>query len=123
VQNYNIAIKSWSPEKMIEERRVAWQKAYEGRLGYNGGDEQDAIGFAEKSLKRFILSQHVGGDDYDIRLALGGLQAGFGALPANLLVENADGTLSINRDALKDTALGNALNIGSPIGQNLDQAA
>jgi len=123
VQNYNIGIKLWSPEKIIEERVNGWNKTYAKRLEFNGNDEAEAIKFADKVLKTTMEMLSSGGGDYDIRLALGGLQAGFGALPANLLVENADGTLSINRDALKDTALGNALNIGSPIGQNLDQAA
>jgi hypothetical protein len=122
VQNYNLGIKSWSVETILEQRQNKWQSSFEGRLRHNGGDEADAIAFAEKSLKSLIEFQQSGSGDYDINLALGGLQA-FGPLPANLLIENTDGTLTINRDALKDTVLGSYLNIGSNIGQAVDRSA
>jgi hypothetical protein len=124
VQNYNLSVKSWSVETMQARWQKQWQGSFEHRMLANGGDEAEAITFADAGLKRTIeRNGAVGGDNYQLRLGLGGLQAGFGALPANLIVENADGTLTINRDSLKDTTLGNLLNIGSTIGQQVDQAA
>ena len=124
VQLYNNSVKSWSVEKMQTMWTKGWDNVFTGRLRNNGGDEAEAIKFADAGLKKTIeMNGAVGGDNYQLRLGLGGLQAGFGALPANLLTENADGTLSINRDSLKDTILGNLLNIGSHLGQEVDKAA
>ena len=124
VQLYNNSVKSWSVEKMQAMWTKQWQGSFEHRMLANGGDEAEAIKFADAGLKKTIeMNGAVGGDNYEIRLGLGGLQAGFGALPANLLTENADGTLTINYDSLKNTSLGNYLNIGSHIGQEVDKAA
>ena len=123
VQNYNLGIKSWSAEKIRGAWENNWNANYNKRFEKNGGDQAEAIAFADANLKKNIeRTSAVGGGDYQLRLGLGGLEA-FGPLPANLLTQNADGTLTINRNALKDTVLGSYLNIGSNIGQRIDRAA
>ena len=123
VQNYNIGVKNWSAEKMQQQRLDIWQRAYEGALQRNGDDQAAAIAKAESKLKLQIEREYSTlGAHSDLRAGIGGLEA-FGPLPANLLTQNADGTLTINRNALKDTVLGNYLNIGSNIGQRIDRAA
>ena len=122
VQLYNNDAKNWSAAKIIEGRQKQWDSLFNGRLEHNGGDEAEAIKFADNILKKSIEGAGQTVARYQLRLALGGLEA-FGPLPANLRIENADGTLTINRDALKGSVLGNHLNIGSHIGQEVDKAA
>lgn len=124
VQNYNLSVKDWSVVKVRSMWEEGWNTVFTGRLRNNGGDEAEAIRFAEESLKSDIQrTRAVSGDRYQLNLARGGLISGFGPLPENFLTENADGTLTINRKALAGTVLGNLLNVGSTIGQQVDRAA
>lgn len=122
ISSYNAAILDWTPEKAEAYRAQIWANDYEAyKRNHEGASEAEAIAFADKGLKGYLARE---GKVYDgnIRSALGPLEHAFGLSPWSLIRENEDGTLSLNPTTLSFGGQ-TILEIGSPVGQNVDQAA
>lgn len=122
ISSYNAAILNWSTEKAEAFRAQTWASGYEAyKRNHEGATEAEAIAFADKGL-RFTLAREGKVYDGNIRSALGPLEHAFRLSPWSLIRENEDGTLSLNPTTLSFGGE-TILEIGSPIGQNVDQVA
>ncbi|MCZ8185708.1 MAG: hypothetical protein O9308_04960 [Beijerinckiaceae bacterium] len=122
IQNYNQSILSWTDEKATARRGEFWAQVYQVfKENQPEASEAEAIAFADANLKGYLLTEGEP-DTGNIRSVLGALETAFGLSPWSLIRENEDGTLSLNRTTLSFGGQ-TVLEIGSPIGQNVDQAA
>lgn len=122
IETYNVAVRDWTPEKAQAFREKTWTTGYEAyKRNHAGASEAEAIAFADKGLKTWLLREGKV-DDGNIRSALGPLERTFGLTPWSLIRENEDGTLSLNPMTLTFGG-STVLEIGSPLGQSVDQAA
>ncbi|MCZ8183887.1 MAG: hypothetical protein O9322_13015 [Beijerinckiaceae bacterium] len=122
IANYNQSVLGWAEDKAKEIRAEIWTQVYQGfKANRPEASEDEAIAFADSNLKGYLLREGKF-DTGNIRSALGALAHAFNLSPWSLIRENENGTLSINQTSL--TFGGQTiLEIGSPIGQNVDQAA
>lgn len=117
---YNEGVLAWSSAEAREMRAAAWKRNYDVAM-FQTGDETKAIEWADQGLKD-VMAHEGRMNDSLIRSALGALETAFGLSGWSLIRENEDGTLSLNRTALSFGGQ-TVLDIGSPVGQNVDQAA
>lgn len=122
IATYNQSIHGWTEDKAKEIRAEIWTQVYtDFKANRTEATEDEAIAFADSNLKGYLLREGKF-DAGAIRSVLGSLGHAFGLSPWSLIRENEDGTLSLNPTNL--TFGGQTiLQIGSPIGQNIDQAA
>ncbi len=122
IANYNDRILNWTSEKATEIRAEIWTQVYQDfKANRPEASEDEAVAFADNNLKGYLLREGKF-DTGNIRSALGTLEHAFGLSPWSLIRENEDGTLSLNPTTLSFGGQ-TILEIGSPIGQNVDQAA
>lgn len=122
IASYNRGILDWTAEKAQAAREDYWTKVYEGVLRNNPQySEEVAAKQADIALEQH-LKYEGRMSDYDIRLALGGLESGFN-LSGPLITENADGTISLNAVQIRDKAGRLIIDLASELGQNVDKAA
>lgn len=122
---YNFTLKERTPEKILAEQQGNWNRIFEGRLRNNGGDEQDAINFAEK-ISQLSIDQggwSYRGDRSVLDKALGRLSSAFNIDYTKFVTEKEDGTIALNYDFLKDTDFGKAVGLAQNYGYLVDKAA
>jgi len=125
INMYNVTLKERTPEKILAEQQGNWNRIFEGRLRNNGGDEQDAINFAEK-ISQLSIDQggwSYRGDRSVLDKALGKLSGAFNIDYTKFVTEKEDGTIALNYDFLKDTDFGKAVGLAQNYGYLVDKAA
>jgi hypothetical protein len=119
---YNERVRTFTDEKATAIRADIWAQVYQDfKANRPEATEAEAIAAADNNLKGY-LNREGKFDTGNIRSPLGTLEFAFRLSPWSLIRENEDGTLSLNRTTL--TYAGQTiLEIGSPVGQNIDNAS
>lgn len=119
---YNERVRTFTDEKATAIRADIWAQVYQTfKANRPEATEAEAIAAADNNLKGY-LNREGKFDTGNIRSPLGTLEFAFRLSPWSLIRENEDGTLSLNRTTL--TYAGQTiLEIGSPVGQNIDNAS